>query len=87
MLSTFIRGFVSYINEFEEGIVFSVVAITAIVLLFGSVSLIPGHQALAYHYSYHYHYHYGHGHGYIHAGKTVRTSHGVYHKGVTIRIR
>jgi hypothetical protein len=70
----------------KTGILSSAVAITAIVLLFGSSSLLPGHQALAYHYSYHYHYHYGHynGHGYIHVGKTVRTSHGVYHKGVTV---
>jgi hypothetical protein len=34
----------------------------------------------------HYHGHYGHyhGHGYIHAGKTVMTPHGIYHKGVTV---
>jgi len=36
----------------KTGIVFSAAAITAIVLLFGSGSLLPGHQALAYHYSY-----------------------------------
>jgi hypothetical protein len=42
----------------KTGIVFGAAAITAIVLLFGSGSLLPGHQALAYHYSYHYHYHY-----------------------------
>jgi hypothetical protein len=45
-----------------------VVAIAAVVLLFGSSS-IPGHQALAYYYHYHYgHYgHYGHYH-YYHYG-------------------
>jgi len=60
-------------------------AVAAIVLLFGSSSLLPSHQALAYHYRYHYYYHYGHGHGYVHVGKTVRTSHGIYHKGLTVR--
>ena len=68
----------------KTGIVFSAAAITAIVLLVGSGSLLPGHQALAYHYSYHYHYHYGHGHGSIHVGKTVVTPRGIYHKGVTV---
>jgi hypothetical protein len=52
-----------------------------------------GHYHPHYHYGYyghyhpHYHYgyygHYYHGHGYIHAGKTVMTPHGIYHKGVT----
>jgi hypothetical protein len=64
--------------------VFGAVAITAIVLLFGSSSLLPSHQALAY--RYHYHYHYGHGHGYVHVGKTVKTPRGIYHKGVTVRV-
>ena len=77
----------------------SVAAIAALVLLFASGPIVSHHQALAvvivhghyggyfphYHYGYygHYgHYHY-HGHGYIHAGKTVMTPHGIYHKGVS----
>ena len=78
----------------------SVVAIAALVLLFASGPMVSGHQALAvvivhghyggyfphYHYGYygHYGYYHGHGHGYIHAGKTVMTPHGIYHKGVTV---
>jgi hypothetical protein len=70
----------------KKSIVFGALAITAIMLLFGLSSLLPSHQALAYHYRYHYHYHYGHyhGHGYIHAGRTVMTPHGIYHRGVTV---
>ena len=39
-----------------------------------------------YHYGYygHYGYYHGHGHGYIHAGRTVMTPHGIYHRGVTV---
>jgi len=40
-----------------------------------------GHYHPHYHYGYYGHYY--HGHGYIHAGKTVMTPHGIYHKGVT----
>ena len=77
----------------------SVAAIAAIVLLFASGPIVSHHQALAVvivhghyggyfpHYHYGYHGHYGHyhynGHGYIHAGKTVMTPHGIYHKGVS----
>ena len=45
-----------------------------------------GHYHPHYHYGYygHYGYYHGHGHGYIHAGKTVMTPHGMYHKGVTV---
>jgi hypothetical protein len=51
----------------KTSIVFGAVAITAIVLLFASSSLLPGHQALAYFYHYHYgHYHYGYGHYHYH---------------------
>jgi hypothetical protein len=44
-----------------------------------------GHYFPHYHYGYygHYGYYHYHGHGYIHAGKTVMTPHGIYHKGVT----
>ena len=77
----------------------SVAAIAALVLLFASGPIVSHHQALAVvivhghyggyfpHYHYGYHGHYGHyhyhGHGYIHAGKTVMTPHGIYHKGVS----
>jgi hypothetical protein len=45
-----------------------------------------GHYFPHYHYGYygHYGYYHYHGHGYIHAGKTVMTPHGIYHKGVTV---
>jgi hypothetical protein len=53
----------------KKGIVFGAIAITAIVLLFGSSPLLPGHEALAYFYHYHYHYgHYGHFHYHYHYG-------------------
>jgi len=77
----------------------SVAAIAALVLLFASGPIVSHHHALAVvivhghyggyfpHYHYGYHGHYGHyhyhGHGYIHAGKTVMTPHGIYHKGVS----
>ena len=74
----------------NTSIVFGAVAIAAVVLLFGSSSLLPSQQALAYvyhyHVHYHYHYHYGHGHGYVHVGKTVKTPRGIYHKGATVRV-
>src|SRR5215472_18965507 len=42
-----------------------------------------GHYFPHYHYGYHGYYGHYHGHGYIHAGKTVMTPHGIYHKGVS----
>jgi len=64
----------------KTNIVFSAVAITAVVLLFGSSVLLPDHQALAY---YHYHYHYGHyghyGHYHYHYGHYGHYGHYRYH--------
>jgi hypothetical protein len=70
----------------KTNIVFSAVAIVAIVLLLGSSSVL-GHQALAYygHYGYgHYGYgHYGYGHyghyGYGHYGHYGYGHYGHYH--------
>jgi len=61
----------------------------AVVIVHGHYGGYFPHYHYGYYGHYHPHYHYGyyghyyHGHGYIHAGKTVMTPHGIYHKGVT----
>jgi len=76
----------------KTNIVFSAIAITAVVALFGSGPVVQNQQAFAanlygsglvgYHGGYGHH---GHYHGYHHGHYRHYHGHGVYHKGVTVK--